>query len=381
MRFQSMHWAAALLLVACGGAGETGMGATPMRATVGEPTVVAQGLDNPRGLAFGPSGALYVAEAGRGGTGPCLPSPDAPPPAQVCFGATGAITRVWKGEQARVLSGLPSFANPDGTSATGPSDVSLLGEGQAYVSLGFGHDPALRAGSPQLSLMGKVLHLQRRHGGGFDVVADVAGVEAAENPDGAELNSNPNGIAAFGEGQVVADAGANSLILIPRHGEPRLLATFPSRLVPAPDFLGLPPGAMLPMQAVPTSVVRGPDGAFYVGQLTGFPFPVGGANVYRVVPGQAPEIYASGFTNIMDLAFDRSGRLYVLQISQGGIPNGLDGAILRVDRDGTVEPVVTSGLLGPGGLAIGRDGALYVTNNGVLPGAGQVLRYPVSGRR
>jgi glucose/arabinose dehydrogenase len=31
-------------------------------------TTVAAGLDNPRGLAFGPDGSLYVAEAGRGGT-------------------------------------------------------------------------------------------------------------------------------------------------------------------------------------------------------------------------------------------------------------------------------------------------------------------------
>jgi glucose/arabinose dehydrogenase len=37
--------------------------------TAANPTVtrVMGGLDNPRGLAFGPKGALYVAEAGRGG--------------------------------------------------------------------------------------------------------------------------------------------------------------------------------------------------------------------------------------------------------------------------------------------------------------------------
>ena len=40
-------------------------------AGLAQPTVVMQGLDNPRGLAFGPEGALYVAEAGRGGDGPC----------------------------------------------------------------------------------------------------------------------------------------------------------------------------------------------------------------------------------------------------------------------------------------------------------------------
>ena len=33
-------------------------------------TVVMDSLDNPHGLAFGPGGGLYVAEAGRGGTGP-----------------------------------------------------------------------------------------------------------------------------------------------------------------------------------------------------------------------------------------------------------------------------------------------------------------------
>ena len=35
-----------------------------------EATVIAAGLNNPRGLNFDSEGALYVAEAGRGGAGP-----------------------------------------------------------------------------------------------------------------------------------------------------------------------------------------------------------------------------------------------------------------------------------------------------------------------
>ena len=55
------------------------------------------------------------------------------------------------------------------------------------------------------------------------------------------------------------------------------VAVFPDRLALAPPFLGLPPGTQIPMQAVPTAVAEGPDGALYVSQLTGFPFPVGGS--------------------------------------------------------------------------------------------------------
>ena len=59
--------------------------------------VVASGLDNPRGLDIGRFGAIYVAEAGRGGNGPCIELAEGPQ----CAGATGAITRIWHGKQRR----------------------------------------------------------------------------------------------------------------------------------------------------------------------------------------------------------------------------------------------------------------------------------------
>jgi hypothetical protein len=87
-------------------------------------SVVMSGLDNPRGLAFGPEGGLYVAEAGRGGSGPCIVLRGGPQ----CYGPTGAVSRLWRGEQERIATGLPSYAGPTGE-ATGPHDISLLGRG------------------------------------------------------------------------------------------------------------------------------------------------------------------------------------------------------------------------------------------------------------
>src|SRR3954471_10656782 len=64
--------------------------------------VIASGLDNPRGIDIAPSGALYVAEAGRGGDGPCIGGGEG---GEVCAGPTGAITRVGFGRPHRVVRG------------------------------------------------------------------------------------------------------------------------------------------------------------------------------------------------------------------------------------------------------------------------------------
>ena len=86
------------------------------------------------------------------------------------------------------------------------------------------------------------------------------------------------------------------------------LAVFPDRLVPGPG------GVDVPMDAVPTSIAEGPDGSLYVGELTGFPFPVDGARIYRVPAGGGePEVVAVGFTNIIDIAIGEDGSAYVLE--------------------------------------------------------------------
>lgn len=338
--------------------------------------VVARGLNSPRGLDFAPNGALYIAEAGTGGNGPTIPGGDGTP---MHFGLSGSITRVFKGAQERIVTGLPSLAAEDGTAAVGPSSVSFGQLGNAFVTIGLGRPPSMRdveLGAPAASM---ACLFQMNQNGQMKRVADLGAFEAVADPDGNGPDSNPNGVlSSTAGGAYVADAGANSLLHIDAKGAVSVVAVFPNRVVDVPPFLQpqLPP--QIPMQAVPTNVVRGPDGALYVSQLTGFPFPPGGARVYRIVPGPGatPTIYAEGFTNIIDLEFDARGNLYVLEIDTNGLlAPPVTGRLARVNAGtGTVDTVASEGLVMPGGMAIGPDGAIYVSNYGTAPGAGQVVK-------
>jgi hypothetical protein len=327
-----------------------------------------------------------VAEAGSGGNGACTVQGDGQ---TACYGETGALTRVdptGASAPVRVISALPSLAPAGGFGAGGPTAISFVGTGNGQLAIGLGAVGSARQGlGAKAALFGTTLQVSAA--GGWKAGADIAAFEQVNNPVAGGNDSNPFGIVALPSRHVVADAGANALVEVAANGTVRTLAVFPARLVPAPPFLGLPPGTNIPMQAVPTSVTQGPDGWLYVGQLTGFPFPVGAANVYRVPPqGGAAQVYASGFTNIVGLAFDARGTLYVLQIGDGfagpgGPPLKAPGRLIRVEANGT-HTVVYAGLFYPGGLAIGPDGAAYVSNFGIVPGpipgafpdGGQVLR-------
>jgi hypothetical protein len=343
-------------------------------------TVVARGLDNPRGIAVGKHGWLYVAEAGRGGTGPCITGPEG----KVCLGATAALTAIPPrfhrgGKPHRVIKGLPSLAAEGGNFALGLHKISPAGFGLvATIGLGGGPEAREQLG-PGGRLLGHVVGLRPgAHSGAVKPIADLTAYEAANNPDqgdtSSEIDSNPYGILATPFGTFATDAGGNDLLKVTKSGHISTVAVFHERLVPSPFE---PPPAKFPMQAVPTTVTRGPDGALYVGELTGFPFVKGAARVWRIAPGKAPKVYATGFTNIVDIAFDRWGRLLVLQISKNGLAaDDPNGALIRVDvKHGYKRTELAKGKLTfPGGLVIGVDGAIYVTNKSVFAGGGEVLR-------
>src|SRR5712692_2701422 len=83
------------------------IGFTATQATaVSKATVstVATRFDNPRGLAIGEDGRLYVAEAGKGGP-KCIPG--GPGGGNICPGLTSAISVITDhGAHHRIVSGL-----------------------------------------------------------------------------------------------------------------------------------------------------------------------------------------------------------------------------------------------------------------------------------
>ena len=299
--------------------------------------VIMRGLDNPRGLTFVRMGeddddhrgrhgrdagdgaddhgwALYVAEAGKGGPGPCAMIRGA----QQCVGATGAVSRYHRGFQERVVTGLPSYAPSSGAGATGPHDVSF-DDGRGYVTIGLGGplSPEMMRG-----LVGDAFGWIVRfwHNGHWSFHTDVASYEQTANPAGGPLDSNPYALLKGAGRDIVVDAGGNSLLRVVSRRRIATLAVFPSRAQGRAT------------DAVPNAVARGRDGAYYVGELTGAPFVPETANVWRVVPGREPQIYCAGFNFIIDLDFDRRGNLYVLEFTSEPFSMG-PGTLYRVGRD------------------------------------------------
>lgn len=268
--------------------------------------VLATGLDGPRGLTFGPDGTLYVTEAGRGGPGASIPSPSVPG-AVLSYGATGAITRIQDGVVERVITGLPSLALPDGSDAAGINDIEFDAYGNAYAIVGFAGNPALRDSVIQVPDFSQLIAIDQFDGGAsWTRLVDLGAYEQTNNPDGQDVNSNLFDLLITDNRAYVIDAGGNDLLSLRAFGSgvTTLETLFPTRSITNPLT-----GQEIVQQSVPTSITVGPDGAFYVGELTGFPFPEGTARIYRIGAEGQPEVYAEGFTNIIDLEFDRSGGL------------------------------------------------------------------------
>ena len=345
--------------------------------------MVAAHLNNPRKIFVAKDGSVYVVEAGTGGRAKCLGTGAA----KTCVGLSGSITRVRNGVERRVLTGLWSGAHLDGTQAEGPADA-VLRNGRFYVLLQdaaidshgvntLGHDAAT-AGDLVSTKPGRAAPV---------VLADLAAFEARNNPDhgagsGARLgnpaiDSDPYAFVPYRGGFAVVDAAANDLLWINPAGTISVLAVFPTRIEPLSRAVARRIGApatqtSIVAQAVPSSVTVGPDGALYVGELTGVPFKPGTARVWRVEPGKKSTVFASGLTNISDLAFLGKNLLVLEMATKGLYGPRSPGALIELAPGGSRTKLASAGLIYPTGLAIGND-SIYISNHGLYPGSGAGL--------
>ena len=327
-------------------------------------SLFATGLNNPRGLDFGPDGNLYVAEAGIGGTTTSVaicPQLQAPFPFGPYTGSPtgGRISRITAtGQRSTVTANLPSsLSNPIINDIMGVGDVAFIGDQLYALMAGAG----CSHGVP--SVPNGILRINAN--GTYTVVADL-GTWEVNNP---AAHPEPGDFEPEGVWYSMVNVRGDFYAVEPNHGE------F-VKVTPGGDISRMADISATQGHIVPTAVAY--NGNFFVGNLNTFPIVDGSSSIFKITPsGQIME-WATGFSTIVGLAFDGQDRLYVLEMVYGsvsGFPEPGKSRVVRLNPNGT-QDVIATGLTFATAMAMGPDGNLYVSNWGFgrPPGGGEIMK-------
>jgi hypothetical protein len=324
------------------------------------------GFNNPRGLHFGPGGWLYVAEGGPGGTastvGKCT-QVVAPLGPYTGDAHGGRISRV--DSNGNRFTWTDRFPSSQTTAQTGS-----LTSGVADIAWMNGTLYAITAGSGcSHGVINTVNGVYRLSANGNPVlVADLSAFQQSHpvaHPEADDFEPD-------GTWWSMVAVGNKLYAVEPNHGELDSIDARGNitRVVDISASQG---------HIVPTAMAFH-NGLFTVGNLNTFPIVPGSSKIFRITTTGQLQVAATGFTTVLGVAYDKLGRLYVLEnTTTAGNPTPGEGDIVRVNANGT-RTVIIDGLALPTAMTFGPDGALYVSNLGFGPppslpnGPGQVLK-------
>jgi hypothetical protein len=326
-------------------------------------SVYAVGLNNPRGLQFGPDGDLYVAEGGAGGTNSTQCTQVVPVIGPYTGSQTGGrISKINSSHQVTTV--IDSFASDQtspgsGGLVSGVADIAFIGNTLYALTAGGGCSHGV-TDKPN-----GIYKVQSNNTA--TLVADLSAYQMAHPTAVIE----PDDFEPDGTWYSMVVVGGAFYAVEPNHGEIDKITTNGaiSRLIDVSAHEG---------HVVPTSLAY--HGNFYVGNLGRFPQDIGSSKIWKVNPGAQIKTDTTGFDMVTGLLFDSRDRMYVLEMAaQNHAPAPFAGRVTRVSPNGSKE-IIADGLMFPTGMTMGPDGNLYVSafGFGAPPGAGQVLKIDLS---